>query len=29
MSLLRKGYVDKVNDVYIVNRSKADEVLSW
>ena len=29
MSLLRKGYVDKLNDVYIVNRSKADEVLSW
>ena len=29
MSLLRKGYVDKVNDVYIVNRSKADEVLTW
>ena len=29
MSLLRKGYVDKLNDVYIVNRSKADEVLTW
>ena len=29
ISLLRKGYVDKVNDVYIVNRSKADEVLTW
>ncbi|MBR1736995.1 MAG: hypothetical protein IJ736_08270 [Firmicutes bacterium] len=29
VSLLRKGYVDKVNDVYIVNRSKADEVLNW
>ena len=29
MSLLRKGYVDKFNDVYIVNRSKANEVLSW